>query len=50
MQGGRRRTVTDVQMARRGEVGLRTQSTRNHRSAVILVGGISVAAAVPERR
>ena len=33
-----------------GEAGSRTQDTRNHRSAVILVGGISVAAAVPEHQ
>ena len=37
-------------VARRGEVGSRTQDTRNHRSAVILVGGISVAPAVPEHQ
>lgn len=33
-----------------GEVGSQTQVTRNHRSAAILVGGISVAAAVPEHQ
>jgi hypothetical protein len=37
-------------LARRGEVCSRTQDTRNHRSAVILVGGVSVAAAVPDHR